>query len=67
MGQPTYLLPANPADVGIATAVGAGEFHVVVLVRARDPLDAAAGVSGKVGYRFVDVVQLLVICVRFVH
>ena len=55
---PTYLLPADSADVGIAAAVGVGEFHVVSLVRARNPLHAAAGVRGKVGYSLVDVALL---------
>ena len=64
---PTYLLPADSADIGIATTVRVSEFHVVSLVRARDPLHAAASGSGEVGYRFIDVVQLFVICIKFVH
>ena len=67
MVQSTDLLPANPANIGIATSVSAGEFDVVSLVRARDPLHAAASGSGEVGYRFIDVVQLFVICIKFVH
>ena len=59
---PTYLLPADSADVGIATAVGARELHVVLLVRARDPLHAAAGLIREPGYRCVNVGLLIALC-----
>ena len=65
--QPTNLPPANSADVGIATPVIAGELHVVLLVRARDPLHAAASLIGEPGYSCVDVGSLIAICVRFAH
>ena len=52
------LPPADPADVGVAAAVAAGDGHVVALRRARDPLHAAAGPRAEVGYRSVDVVEL---------
>ena len=63
----TDLSSANPADVGVAAAVAAGDGHVVPLRRARDPLHAPARPRTEIGYRSVDVVQLRRTYIRVRH